>query len=223
MRPRFTPLSMTLLPRVRPARCPKRQQQSTELMQQTQTLAASPFCDFYRLLSAFSVELGVAGPHPRQWSSPQLACGFRRLPRSFLAPAQNLLGSQTRARAVLEGLNPSRTAVPSSLNSCDNQISYPGNMDPNFYSFDEEALLDRLLTGLKRRPQEVVFLLGSALSMPIAKGLPGVPGAEAVISLIRQEFEEDTGQADRFDQALRNTNLNCYQEAFNYLQGRRGQ
>jgi len=36
--------------------------------------------------------------------------------------------------------------------------------------YDEGALLERLLNGLKKRRQEVVFVVGSALSAPVAKG-----------------------------------------------------
>jgi hypothetical protein len=51
--------------------------------------------------------------------------------------------------------------------------------------YDEDALLERLLNGLKKRRQEVVFVVGSALSTPVAKGAAGVPGVDGVIDLIR--------------------------------------
>src|ERR1035437_5740849 len=63
----------------------------------------------------------------------------------------------------------------------------------NFY--DEDVLLERLLNGLKKRRQEVVFVVGSALSAPVAQGAIGVPGVEGVIDLIRREFEDDASQA----------------------------
>ena len=66
-------------------------------------------------------------------------------------------------------------------------------------------------------------MLGSALSAPVAPGRLGVPGVEGVIDLIRREFEDDARQLARFNEALQHPGANRYQEAFAFLQGRRGQ
>jgi tetratricopeptide (TPR) repeat protein len=89
----------------------------------------------------------------------------------------------------------------------------------NFY--DDAALLERLSTGLRRRNQEVVFLVGSPLSAPTKFGMPGVPGVLGMIDLIRQEFNGDAIQLAALEQVLESRNP--YQAAFGFLQGRRGQ
>jgi len=43
-------------------------------------------------------------------------------------------------------------------------------MPQEFDFYDEDALLERLSNGLKRRGQEVVFLVGAPLSAPIKPG-----------------------------------------------------
>jgi tetratricopeptide (TPR) repeat protein len=91
------------------------------------------------------------------------------------------------------------------------------------YFHDHGALLDRLATGLKRRAQEVVFLIGSPLSASRLPGSPGVPGVNGVIELIRAEFAADPGQLEKLNEVLDRAGLNRYQEAFLFLQGRRGQ
>ena len=97
-------------------------------------------------------------------------------------------------------------------------------MSETHYFHDEEALLERLAKGLKRRSQQVVFLVGSPLSAPYRPGTPGVPGVDGVIDLIRAEFSDDTNQVALLDQALqRAVGPTAYQEAFLFLQGRRGQ
>jgi tetratricopeptide (TPR) repeat protein len=96
-------------------------------------------------------------------------------------------------------------------------------MKNTFEFHDEAALLERLSKGLKRRDQEVVFLVGAPLSAPLKDGEPGVPNVEGVIKLIREEFSDDVGQVAAFDQALQKSGNRCYQTAFQFLQGRRGQ
>src|SRR4051812_7472015 len=86
--------------------------------------------------------------------------------------------------------------------------------------YDYEALLERLTVGVLRGDRPVLFLTGSALSAPTA-AIPGVPGIDGVIDLIRGEFE-DPGQLVAFQDAL-NSNPNRYQAAFSFLLGRRGQ
>ena len=89
--------------------------------------------------------------------------------------------------------------------------------------YDEAALLERLSNALKRRTQEVVFLVGSPLSAPTKPDLPGVPGVAGVISLIQKEFETDPAQLSALNDALELEGGNGYQAAFAFLQGRRGQ
>ncbi len=95
--------------------------------------------------------------------------------------------------------------------------------ETQFYFHDDDALLDRLAEGLKKRSQEVVFLVGSPLSAPWPPGSPGVPGIDGVIDLIREEFAGDPNQLRKLTQAIDGAGSNRYQEAFLFLQGRRGQ
>ena len=67
---------------------------------------------------------------------------------------------------------------------------------------DEAALLDRLSTGLSRRPQEVIFLVGAPLSSPMLSGLPGVPDVGGMIDLIRSEFDSDPAERLALEQEL---------------------
>jgi hypothetical protein len=53
--------------------------------------------------------------------------------------------------------------------------------------------------------------------------MPGVPGVDGVIELIRKEFEGDSSQATAALQAFDHSGPNRYQAAFVFLQGRRGQ
>ncbi len=88
---------------------------------------------------------------------------------------------------------------------------------------DESALLDRLSTGLKRRPQEVIFLVGAPLSSPVFPGAPGVPGVNGMIDLIRGEFNVDPAERAALELELDRAGNGLYQAAFSFLQGRRGQ
>jgi hypothetical protein len=83
-----------------------------------------------------------------------------------------------------------------------------------------ETLLDRLTNGVKRTSQPVTFLVGSAFSAPFPAGSPGVPTAEGIIELIKQDF--DGAQLADLDSALEES-VNPYQTAFSFLQGHRGQ
>jgi len=94
-------------------------------------------------------------------------------------------------------------------------------MSFNHYFHDDTALLERLSRGLIKRRQEVVFLLGSALSMPMSAEAPGVPGVDGVIKLIQREFDEDDVQLEKFQHALA-SGVDRYQAAFVFLQGRCG-
>lgn len=90
-----------------------------------------------------------------------------------------------------------------------------------FDYFDETALIHRLSIALTKRSQEVVFLVGSALSSPVRTGSPGVLGVEGIIELIRNEFA-DRETLHQFDEALREAGVRKYQTAFLFLQGRLG-
>jgi tetratricopeptide (TPR) repeat protein len=95
---------------------------------------------------------------------------------------------------------------------------------PDGYDFyDENALIERLSRAVKKRPHETVFLVGAPLSAPVSAGSPGVPDVDGVISLIRGEFEDDSGQLAALGLALQATGDKRYQAAFQFLQGRRGQ
>src|SRR5690348_9807726 len=88
---------------------------------------------------------------------------------------------------------------------------------------DQAALLDRLSTGLSRRPQEVIFLVGAPLSSPLSVDSPGVPSVSGMIDLIRNEFSADPGERQALEVELARSNKRQYQNAFSFLQGRRGQ
>jgi hypothetical protein len=86
--------------------------------------------------------------------------------------------------------------------------------------YDQNALLERLTTGVDRSNQSVIFLVGSALTAPIGEPSVGVPAVAGVIDLIRQEF--DAEQSQHLDAEIAK-GANGYQAAFSFLLGRRGQ
>jgi hypothetical protein len=90
-------------------------------------------------------------------------------------------------------------------------------LDPECY--DEGVLLERLSDGAKRNGRPVTFLVGSALSAPCTSGSPGVPLTSGIIELIQAEF--DGVQLESLNTQL-SVAENKYQEAFRFLQGRRG-
>jgi tetratricopeptide (TPR) repeat protein len=96
-------------------------------------------------------------------------------------------------------------------------------MPPTFDFYDEEALLERLSHGVKKRPQEVVFLVGAPMSSPLTPSRPGVPGVGGVIELIRQEFADTVSELAALDLKLNAAGPKQYHAAFSFLQGRRGQ
>jgi tetratricopeptide (TPR) repeat protein len=89
--------------------------------------------------------------------------------------------------------------------------------------FTEAELIYRLTTGLQKRNQEAVALVGSALSAPMTPESPGVQGVAGVVKLIRSEFEGDPSVLGEFDLAADRAGSGRYQEAFLFLQGRLGQ
>ncbi len=88
--------------------------------------------------------------------------------------------------------------------------------------YDQPALLERLSKGLKKHSRETVFLLGAPISAPVSDGSRGVPGVEGVIARIRREFADDASQLNSLDEALTCAQTKRYQQAFVFLQGRRG-
>lgn len=96
-------------------------------------------------------------------------------------------------------------------------------MIERFHFYDQSALLHRLTSALKKRTQQVVFLLGAALSEPTKPGAPGVQGSEELIDQIRREFVDDSAQSLQFDRAIQSAGDKRYSAAFLFLQGRLGQ
>jgi tetratricopeptide (TPR) repeat protein len=94
---------------------------------------------------------------------------------------------------------------------------------PALHFFDESALLERLSHGLSKSGKEVVFLVGSGLTIPTNSGLPGVPNTEGIIDIIRSEFRQDPKQLAALEGELAHAGGSRYQSAFQFLQGRRGQ
>jgi tetratricopeptide (TPR) repeat protein len=96
-------------------------------------------------------------------------------------------------------------------------------MVESFDFYDEQALLERLSTGIRKRRQEIVFLVGAPLSAPVSPGGPGVPDVDGMIDLIRQEFDGEPTEQAALEQELVSSGAKKYQAAFFFLQGRRGQ
>lgn len=88
--------------------------------------------------------------------------------------------------------------------------------------FKPEDLVDRLASASNSSDRTVIFLLGSAVSLPDNEGGYGVPGVSGIIDQIRSEFE-GTDASLQFDKFLNIPGTNKYQQAFHFLQGRRGQ
>ena len=80
--------------------------------------------------------------------------------------------------------------------------------------FDHSALLPRLSSALKKRPREVIFLIGSPVSAPVATGAPGVPSVDGMISIIREEFSDDPTLQNQFDLLISTNKERRYQESF---------
>ena len=93
-------------------------------------------------------------------------------------------------------------------------------MKHKFYQSSD--LVDRLCTASDRNDRSVVFLVGSAISLPDYEGGHGVPGVSGIVDLIRLELHGSDAASD-FDNLIANEAENPYQKAFEYLQGRRGQ
>lgn len=89
---------------------------------------------------------------------------------------------------------------------------------PTFGDLDD--LLFRLNGG--RRDQQVVFLVGSALTAPAEVGSPGVPGVAGVLQLIREEFGADPEGLEKLEATLAEEPSESYQRAFDVLLKRCG-
>jgi hypothetical protein len=96
-------------------------------------------------------------------------------------------------------------------------------MKEPLHFFAQEELVYRLSKGLEKREQEVVFLVGAGLSVPMRPGAPGVFGTDEIINLVREEFADDSAQLAYFNEALDAAGAKRYQAAFLFLQGRMGQ
>ncbi|HYM77224.1 MAG TPA: SIR2 family protein [Candidatus Dormibacteraeota bacterium] len=96
-------------------------------------------------------------------------------------------------------------------------------MSAVFHFHDESALLERLSRGLKKHGREAVFLVGAPMSAPDSPTAPGVPDAEGMIELIRSEFADEPSQLAVLNNVLNGARDRRYQQAFLFLQGRRGQ
>ena len=96
-------------------------------------------------------------------------------------------------------------------------------MNSQFEFFTQEALLARLTSALRKRQQEVVFLVGSPLSGATPSNAAGVPDVDGMIQLIRHEFAGDPEELKQLDSLITSSPATRYQVAFRFLQGRRGQ
>lgn len=83
---------------------------------------------------------------------------------------------------------------------------------------DDEDLLERLAAS----PEEVIFLVGSALVAPRHPGEPGVPGVDGMLGLIREEFQR-AETIERFERQIAVAPDARYQAAFRFLVKTRGQ
>jgi hypothetical protein len=82
----------------------------------------------------------------------------------------------------------------------------------------EEDLLDRLTA----QPDDVVYLVGSAVTAPARAGEPGVPRVDGVIEEIRRVYTR-ADALERLERALAAEPQARYQAAFRHLQRTRGQ
>ncbi len=87
-----------------------------------------------------------------------------------------------------------------------------GNLPPQLC--DGSTLLDRLALA----EREVVFLFGSALTLPQAAGHPGVPGTDGVVEIIQARVAEKGGKPllEKLEAAIEGSS-NPYQAAFQFL------
>jgi tetratricopeptide (TPR) repeat protein len=92
-----------------------------------------------------------------------------------------------------------------------------------FDFYGESALLSRLTRAIELRHQQVIFLVGSPLSAPVAPSSIGVPNVDGIIAMIRGEFAGDTAELADYEREIAQSCDRRYQDAFRFLQGNRGQ
>ena len=93
-------------------------------------------------------------------------------------------------------------------------------MSQKFY--EPRDLVDRLCSVSEGNDKRVVFLVGSALSLPDHGGGYGVPGVSGIVDLIRREFAGTDAESE-FASQVNSDSAKRYQNAFEFLHGRRGQ
>ena len=131
---------------------------------------------------------------------------------------------QRRFEKLLEGVE--RQPSPPS----DEVIRYmparrwPEGEQPHHVYGKADALHDRLYDlatgGPKAKP--VMFLLGSALTMPDGEGQHGVPGVQGVVDLVRSRLK-GTEAERKMDELVDTADPDVYQKAFQLLGQSRGQ
>ncbi|TAK27775.1 MAG: hypothetical protein EPO40_16150 [Myxococcaceae bacterium] len=89
--------------------------------------------------------------------------------------------------------------------------------------FDDFGTSDLLLDRLASQPDQLAFLVGSAINAPLAHGGPGVPGVTEIVQLVREAVADRPGSQRLFDEAMERDPSRPYQAAFNFLQKVRGQ
>ena len=88
--------------------------------------------------------------------------------------------------------------------------------------YQSSDLVDRLCSAFESKDRAVVFLVGSAVSLPDHEGGHGVPGVSNIVELVRREFDS-TDAVNDFDRLVNDETAHSYQKAFEFLNGRRGQ
>lgn len=88
--------------------------------------------------------------------------------------------------------------------------------------YNSADLVDRLYYAANSKNRRIMFLVGSAISLPDHADGRGVLGVSAMVDLIRSEFA-GTDAATKLHARLKNAPANPYQVAFEFLHGRRGQ
>jgi hypothetical protein len=89
--------------------------------------------------------------------------------------------------------------------------------------FSERDLVDRLSDGAFADRRKVVFIVGAPISAASSSNPSGVLDVDGIINLIRDQFKSKLATFTEFNKITKQSNSNRYQEAFKFLQGRRGQ
>jgi tetratricopeptide (TPR) repeat protein len=88
------------------------------------------------------------------------------------------------------------------------------------YSADD--FVERLCACANTQDRPVIFLVGSALSAPDTAAATGIPTADGIVERIRDAFDEESARRE-LDSHLGENATSRYQNAFEFLIGRRGQ